>query len=111
HIDSEFYTGEQRDIIRKVYEGMLNPDWVKKVDRQLNVDAGGGGKKQSIALFGMPGSDKFEMVMTGRHLPLRCDGNTAEHVAFGGPIFHGHAARGGTVQADPPHNTLSPQSL
>jgi hypothetical protein len=31
------------------------------------------------------------MVMTGRHMTLRCDGNSADHVAFGGPIFYGHA--------------------
>jgi len=29
--------------------------------------------------------------MTGRHMTLRCDGNSAEHMAFGGPIFYGHA--------------------
>jgi hypothetical protein len=110
HIDGEFYTNEQRDIIRKVYEGMLNPDWVKKVDRQLKDDAGGWGKNQSIALFGTPGSEKFEMVMTGRHLTLRCDGNTAEHVAFGGPIFHGHAAGGATEKPDHPNNIFWPQA-
>ncbi|MDP6354184.1 MAG: DUF3500 domain-containing protein [Planctomycetota bacterium] len=31
--------------------------------------------------------------MSGRHMTLRCDGNSAEHVAFGGPIFYGHAPR------------------
>ena len=31
------------------------------------------------------------MVITGRHMTLRCDGNSADHVAFGGPIFYGHA--------------------
>jgi hypothetical protein len=89
---------------------MLNPDWVKKVDRQLKDDAGGWGKNQSIALFGTPGSEKFEMVMTGRHLTLRCDGNTAEHVAFGGPIFHGHAAGGATEKPDHPNNIFWPQA-
>ena len=48
--------------------------------------------QQNIAIFGKPGDDKFEFVMTGRHMTIRCDGNSAEHVAFGGPIFYGHAA-------------------
>jgi len=30
--------------------------------------------------------------MTGRHMTLRADGNSEAHVAFGGPIFYGHAA-------------------
>jgi hypothetical protein len=33
-------------------------------------------------------------VLSGRHLTLRCDGNTTEHVAFGAPIVYGHAASG-----------------
>ncbi|MCH8924034.1 MAG: DUF3500 domain-containing protein [Planctomycetes bacterium] len=58
----------------------------------MSDDSGGFGDQNSIAIFGEPGSDKFEFVMTGRHLTVRCDGNTAEHVAFGGPIFYGHQA-------------------
>jgi hypothetical protein len=110
-INSDFYTPEQRDVVRKIYEGMLNPDWVAKVDRQLKDDAGGWGRQQSVALFGTPGSDKFELVMTGRHLTLRCDGNSAEHVAFGGPIFHGHAAGGFNEKKDHPNNIFWPQAL
>jgi hypothetical protein len=111
HIESAFYTPEQRDLMRKIYEGMLNPDWVSKVDRQLKDDAGGWGKNQAVAMFGTPGGDKFEMVMTGRHLTLRCDGNTAEHVAFGGPIFHGHAAGGFHEKPGHPNNIFWPQAL
>src|SRR5262249_14281165 len=43
-------------------------------------------------IFGTPGSGKFELVMTGRHLTARADGDSESHVAFGGPIFHGHQA-------------------
>ena len=52
------------------------------------------GADQSIAIFGKPG-DKFEMVMTGRHMTVRADGNSIDSMAFGGPVFHGHAARPG----------------
>ena len=62
----------------------------------MEDDAHGYGEQQSIAIFGQPGVDKFEFVMTGRHMTIRCDGNSAEHVAFGGPIFYGHAARAST---------------
>jgi len=100
-INSEFFTKDQRKMVREIYEGILQPDWHAKVDKQLQDDAGGFGKSQNIAIFGTPGSDKFEFVMTGRHMTLRCDGNTTEHMAFGGPIFYGHAA--GAFNEDPNH--------
>ncbi len=110
-IGSDFFNKDQQQIIREVYEGMLNPDWIKRIDKQLQDDAGGYGKAQSIAIFGHPGSDKFELVMTGRHMTLRCDGHSAEHVAFGGPVFYGHAAHGFNEKADHPDNVFWPQAL
>lgn len=93
-ITSSFYTKDQQEIIRAIFEGLYQPEWVAKIDRQLQDDAGGYGNDQSIAIFGAPGKDKFELVMTGRHLTIRCDGDTTDKVAFGGPIFYGHAAKG-----------------
>jgi hypothetical protein len=90
-IKSKFYTADQQALIRQVFEGMLNPDWIKRFDKQLQDDMGGYGKAQSIAIFGKPGEGKFEFVLSGRHLTLRCDGNTTEHVAFGAPIVYGHS--------------------
>jgi len=92
-INSQFFTGEQRAMIRGIFEGIIQPDWHKKIDQQLKDDAGGFGNSQNIAIFGKPGEGKFEFVMTGRHMTLRCDGNSTEHMAFGGPIFYGHAPR------------------
>ncbi|MGD9648069.1 MAG: DUF3500 domain-containing protein [Pirellulales bacterium] len=110
-INSEFFTDEQRDIIRKIFEGMVQPDWISKFDKQLEDDAGGFGNDQNIAIFGAPGEGKFQFVMTGRHMTVRCDGNSAEHVAFGGPIFYGHAARGFNEKPDHPGNVFWPQAL
>ncbi|MEK6233878.1 MAG: DUF3500 domain-containing protein [Planctomycetales bacterium] len=93
-IKTDFYTKDQQALIRKVFEGMLNPDWIERFDKQLQDDMGGFGKAQSIAIFGKPDEGKFEFVLSGRHLTLRCDGNTTEHVAFGSPIVYGHAASG-----------------
>ena len=92
-INSQFYTQDQRKMVRDIFEAIISPGWVPKIDKQLKDDAGGFGKSQSIAIFGKPGGDKFEMVMTGRHMTLRVDGNSQEHMAFGGPIFYGHAAK------------------
>jgi hypothetical protein len=107
----KFYNDEQRDIVRKIFEGLIQPEWQKKIDKQLEDDAGGFGLEQSIAIFGKPGDGKFEFVMTGRHMTLRCDGNSADHVAFGGPIFYGHAAEEFNEKADHPGNVFWPQAL
>jgi hypothetical protein len=29
-------------------------------------------------------------VLSSRHMTLRCDGDSSEHVAFGGPILYAH---------------------
>src|SRR5690606_36446353 len=48
-------------------------------------------------------------VLTGRHMTLRADGNSAEHVAFGGPIFYGHAADGFDETPEHVGNVFWPQ--
>lgn len=108
---SDYYTSDQQQMVRAIWEGIIQPDWQKRVDKQLQDDAGGFGKHQNIAIFGKPGGDKFELVMTGRHMTLRCDGNSAEHVAFGGPIFYGHAASGFDEKPGHPGNVYWEQAL
>ena len=110
-INSDYYTGEQRKVIRDIFEGIIQPEWHAKIDKQLKDDAGGFGNDQNIAIFGKPGDGKFELVMTGRHMTLRCDGNSTEHVAFGGPIFYGHAASGFNEKATHPNNVFWDQAL
>lgn len=108
-ICSDFYTPEQRSLIREIFEGIIQPDWHGRIDQQLKDDAGGFGHQQSVAIFGNPGSNRYEFVMTGRHMTLRCDGNSTPHLAFGGPIFYGHAAEGFHEAADHPGNVYWPQ--
>jgi len=109
-VDNDFYSKDQQHIIRGIYEGIINPEWHARIDRQLDDDAGGYGEQNSIAIFGEPGSDQFEFVMTGRHMTIRCDGNTTQHVAFGGPIFYGHAADGFNEGPTHPGNIFWPQA-
>lgn len=91
-VGGPFFTGDQQELINAIFFGLYNPDWHKRILKQLQDDAGGYGKQQTIAIFGQPGTDQFEFVMTGRHLTIRCDGNSAQNIAFGGPLFYGHAA-------------------
>src|SRR5688572_22553640 len=109
--DSDFYTKDQQAIIRQIFEGIISPEWHERIDKQLADDSGGYGEQNSIAIFGDPGSKQFEFVMTGRHMTIRCDGNSAEHVAFGGPIFYGHAASEFDEGPTHPGNVFWPQAV
>jgi hypothetical protein len=109
-IENDFYTADQQKLIREIFLGLIQPDWVARIDKQLKDDEEGFGK-QSVAIFGSPGSDRFEFVLTGRHITLRCDGTSAEHVAFGGPIFYGHAASGFNEKPGHPNNIFWPQAV
>jgi hypothetical protein len=113
HIRSDFYTRKQQGIVHDIFKGVINPEWYSKFLRQLKDDTGGQewGAEQSLAIFGTPGGGPFELVMTGRHMTLRADGHSAEHVAFGGPIFYGHAASGFNEKVHHPGNVFWPQAV
>lgn len=108
---SDFYTPSQQGLVRAIFEGIIDPSWHARFDQQFSDDMGGWGEGQSVAIFGMPGSERFEFVLTGRHTTLRCDGNTQAHVAMGGPIFYGHAAGTDEEAADHPGNVFWPQAV
>jgi hypothetical protein len=92
---SQFYTPDQQAMIREIFMGLHSPEYAEKVIKQVEEDAGKEGfGSSSIAFFGEPGTGKFEFVLTGRHCTRRCDGDSIEGAAFGGPIFYGHAAKG-----------------
>ena len=109
----DFYTKKQQGIVHDIFRGLVNPEWYDRFLTQLKDDSEGEpwGASQSLAIFGEPGSDKFEFVLTGRHQTLRADGNTQDHVAFGGPVFYGHAAESFNEKKDHPGNVFWPQAV
>jgi len=110
-IKSDFFTADQQSLIRDVFKGMTNPKWLSRWDQQLQDDVGGFGNRQSIAIFGTPGTNQFEFVLASRHMTLRCDGNSAEHVAFAGPILYAHEGEGLYEKPDHPSNVFWHQAL
>ncbi len=110
-IGSDFFTQDQQDMVEALFWQLYSPDWHDRIKKQLQDDAGGYGKEQSIALFGQPGKGPFEFVMTGRHLTIRCDGNHVAHTAFGGPIFYGHAAEDFNEAPTHPGNVFWQQAV
>ena len=87
----KFFTPDQRAMIQDIFTGLHNPDFVDKVYYHIEED-GQGLSNYSVGLFGEPGAGKFEFVLTGRHCTVRCDGDSVDGAAFGGPVFYGHAS-------------------
>lgn len=85
---------DQQALCQMIMKGLTSEEGYDRFTRQMEDDYGGF-EEYHIAIFGEPDTDKpFEWVLSGRHDTLRADGNSAEGVAFGGPIFYGHAAAG-----------------
>lgn len=110
-VNSDYFTKDQKEMIEAIFFGHFDPSWHKKIRKQLQDDQGGYGEDQSIAIFGTPGTNQFQFVMTGRHTTVRCDGDSAEHLAFGGPIFYGHAADDFNEKANHPGNVFWEQAV
>ena len=100
---AEFFTADQQAMIEEIFKGLHNPEFIDKVMYHVQEDAGGLGN-YSVALFGAPGTGAFEFVLAGRHCTVRCDGDSVEGAAFGGPIFYGHASQRFDEAPDHPKN-------
>src|SRR5437879_1518879 len=71
---SEFFTKDQQAMIREIFVGLHSPEYSGKVLQQVEHDGGKAGFGGcSIALFGEPGTGKFEFVLAGRHVTRRCE--------------------------------------
>jgi hypothetical protein len=100
-----FYTKDQQQMIHDIFTSLHSPEYAGKVLEQVIHDSGKAGfESSSVALFGEPDTGKFEFVLTGRHCTRRCDGDSVEGAAFGGPIFYGHAAKSFNEEADHAEN-------
>lgn len=97
-------TKDQQELVRAIFMDLHNEEYARRVFESVEHD-NGGFNECSIALFGQPGTGKFEFVLSGRHVTRRCDGDSVEGAAFGGPIFYGHqAGEDDEEKADHPGN-------
>jgi len=88
-IESDFFTKDQQKLVDEIVRKVTSEDGYERIKKQTEYDDGGLGA-YSIAMFGEPGSGKFQWLLTGRHLTLRADGDSVDKAAFGGPIIYGH---------------------
>jgi len=100
---NDLFSPDQHAMIKEIFQGIHNPEYFDKVMAHMQEDSGGFGQ-YCIAIFGQPGTGKFEFVLTGRHCTMRCDGDSVEGAAFGGPIFYGHASQRFDEKPDHPGN-------
>lgn len=108
-----FMTADQQAMVQEIFRNLHSEEYIGKVMEQYDHDnkADKGFAGASVALFGEPGSGKFEFVFTGRHCTRRCDGDSVAGAAFGGPIFYGHAAKSFNEAADHAGNVYWYQAL
>jgi hypothetical protein len=101
--DKKFYTKEQQALVHEILKNITTPDGYERILKQTEYD-NGGVEAYSVAVFGTPGSGKFQWEITGRHLTMRADGNSVDQAAFGGPVIYGHG------EEDPKENLFHYQT-
>lgn len=92
----DVYSKGQQELIEKIVQSMSSgEDGFRQISRLGRWDASGSMDNCGALFFGEPtAGNKFSFVFAGHHLTIRCDGNTEEGPAFGGPIYYGHSPNG-----------------
>jgi hypothetical protein len=90
-----FYTKDQQDLVRQIFESLHHPDYREKMNWQVQKDLMGNIKNTpSVGFFGTPADADFEFIYTGHHVTRRCHASTDQGLGFGGrPIFYGNFAK------------------
>lgn len=99
-----FYTGDQQQILKDLFRGIVSEDGFGRFQKQMTDDYGGF-EKYTVAVFADATASKLEWVLAGRHLTMRCSTDPASKAAFGGPMFYGHAVSD-TEKPDHPGNVF-----
>ncbi|HVL15574.1 MAG TPA: DUF3500 domain-containing protein [Gemmata sp.] len=90
------YDRKQADLLHKIFKAISNGDeGYKKLSRNKGFDASGDFENIGALVYGEPAEGKkFSLVFSGHHITVRCDGDSEEKTAFGGPLYYGHSPSG-----------------
>jgi len=91
------YTAAQTELIDRFVRAISSgEDGYRRLSRNGRWDASGALNRCGAMIFCNPlvAREKFALVFTGHHLTVRCDGNSEEGAAFGGPMYYGHSPHG-----------------
>lgn len=90
------YDKKQVEILDKIFRSICNGETgYKQLSRNGKFDNSGSFEAAGALIYGEPAEGKkFSLVFASHHLTLRCDGNSEESTAFGGPLYYGHSPSG-----------------
>jgi hypothetical protein len=90
----EVYTKPQQELVGRILRSIAADDeGYRLLSRDGTWDGSKAFENCGANLFGAT-SDRYTWVFSGHHLTIRCNGNTEEGVAFGGPLYYGHSPNG-----------------
>jgi hypothetical protein len=91
----DVYTKPQQELIERILRAIAsNEEGFRQISRNGTWDNSKTMAACGANIFGDPATGKYSWVFTGHHLTVRCDGNSEEGAAFGGPIYYGHSPNG-----------------
>jgi hypothetical protein len=92
----QVYTKPQQELIEQILKSICSgEEGYRRISRNNTFDSSGSLQGCGATIFGEPvDGKKFAWVFTGHHLTVRCDGNSEEGAAFGGPMYYGHSPNG-----------------
>jgi hypothetical protein len=90
------YSKPQQELIGRILRSICSDEeGYRRITRNGTFDTSGSLAGCGATLFGEPtDGKKFAWVFAGHHLTVRCDGNSEEGAAFGGPMYYGHSPNG-----------------
>jgi hypothetical protein len=96
HTIGTAYTKPQQELVKRILRSICSDeDGYRQISRNGTFDGSKTFEGCGAYIFGEPGEQsKYAWVFTGHHLTVRCDGNSQEGAAFGGPMYYGHSPNG-----------------
>src|SRR5439155_25376436 len=90
------YNKKQVELLDRIFRSIANGEkGYKELSRNGKFDNSGDFESIGALVYGEPvQGKKFSLVYCGHHLTVRCDGNSEEATAFGGPLYYGHSPSG-----------------
>jgi len=90
------YNKKQVELIDKIFRSIANgEEGYRQLSRNKTFDSTGDFESAGCLIYGEPAEGKkFSLVFASHHLTVRCDGNSEEKTAFGGPLYYGHSPSG-----------------
>jgi len=90
----DVYTKTQKELVERILRAIsADEDGFRQISRGGTWDASKSFENCGANLFGDL-SGKYTWVFSGHHLTIRCDGNSVDGPAFGGPLYYGHSPNG-----------------